>query len=218
MTDFHTLLDEYVGAADSIADISATVRRLWFYDFEGYPLRLWQGKGKLYTQDGNEWLGTIDANNNDHHATPAIQDGRDGSSASYEMSLTIPSIPGQSDFELYNALKAEQGLVAKRKLTSYLAIFKVDEALRPETPIVFYKELTMFSPKFSEKTEFDGGMVKRIYKVSIIAKDDNYGRSSIPNGTYTDTVQKRRAEELGVTGDRGCEYVATLANRTVQIP
>lgn len=219
MSEFYDLIDEYLGDSDSLSDIRVMIRRLWFYDFVDDPVRLWQGKGKLHTSDGNEWLGTIDANDADHHVAPPLQDGRDGSSASYNFSLTIPEMPGQSQFELYEAIKADQAKVAGRSLTCYLAIFKEGEALRPTTPISFFKELTMFSPRFSEKIEVDGeGRVQRVYQVSVVAKDANYGRSETPNGTYADTIQKRRAAEHGVALDRGSEFLALLANRTYQIP
>lgn len=219
MSAFDDLIDEIVGGVNDTFDIEVVVRRLWFYDFVGHPLRLWQGKGKLFTSDGNEWLGTIDAGNTDHHETPAIQDGRDGSSATYTMSLTIPDLPGENPGELYAAIKADQSLVAGRNVTCYLAIFKINEALRPTTPISYLKQLNLFAPKFAEKLEMDGeGRVKRVYTVSITAKDSNFGRSSFPNGTYTDTVQKNRAALLGQAVDKGCEYVALLANKTLQIP
>lgn len=56
------------------------------------------------------------------------------------------------------------------------------------------------------------------YTVSITAKDSNHGRSETPDRTYADTMQKRRAIELGVSVDRGAEYLVTLANRTYQVP
>lgn len=218
MSEFFDLIDEYMGDSDAITDIVICVRKLWFYDFDGYPVRVWDGKGKLFTTGNVEWLGSITASDQNLHVTPPIQDGRDGSSATYTMSLTIPDFPGQSAGELYEALKAEQSLAVGRNLTCFHAIFKEGEALRPSTPISFFKELTMFSPKFSEHTERDGDRVKQVYRVSIPAKDANYGRSNIPNGTYADSVQKRRAAELGVELDRGAEFLALLANRTYQIP
>lgn len=219
MSAFYDLIDEYLGDSDSLSDIVVVVRRLWFYDFVGEPLRVWQGKGKLYTSDNNEWLGTIDANDVDHHIAPSIQDGRDGTSASYSFSFTIPDLPDQDPLTLYNEIKADQSLVAGRSLTCYLAVFKEGEALRPSTPISFLKELTMFSPKFSEKMVIDSnGQQQRSYQVSVIAKDANYGRSEIPNGTYADTIQKQRAAKLGVALDRGSEFLAGLANRTYVIP
>lgn len=219
MSEFYTLLNEYVGDSDSIAEIRAVVRRLWFYDFVDNPLRIWQGKGLLTTNDGNQWLGTIDGNNIDHHQTPMMSDGRDGSSPTYEMSLKIPDIPGESAYQLFEKIKTEQALIANRLITCYLAIFKEGEGLRPDTPYVFFKQLNMVSTRFSENIESDddGKLVKN-YKVTLIAKDANFGRSNRPNGTYADTIQKQRALELGVSTDKGSEFLAALANRTYTIP
>ena len=219
MSEFYDVLEEYLGEDDALTDIRAVVQRLWFYDFVGTPLRLWSGKGRLFTTDGNEWLGTVDGNDNDHHSTPVIQDGRDGTSATYTFGLTIPEIPGESQFELYEALKADQALVAGRPLTCYLAVFQMNEGLRPLTPIIFYKQLKMIEPRFSEMVDTDDNMtLVRKYKVSVTAKDGNIGRSNRPAGTYADTMQKRRAAEMGVALDRGCEFLAALANRTYQVP
>lgn len=219
MSEFYDLLDEYLGDQDDITDIRVVVRRLWFYDFLDNPVRVWQGKGKLFTTGDVEWLGSIDASNTDHHKTPSIQDGRDGSSPVYTTSLTIPDLPGQNPGQLYEELKAEQSLVFGRKLTCYLAIFKQDEFLRVSTPITFFKELNMLSPKFSESLQPDGaGKYTRQYTVTINSKDGNFGRSTVPNRTYADAQQKERARQLGISVDKGSEYLAILANRTFQIP
>ena len=58
----------------------------------------------------------------------------------------------------------------------------------------------------------------RTYTAAITAKDNNHGRSETPDRTYADTMQKRRAAQLGVAVDRGSEYLALLANRTYQVP
>lgn len=219
MSEFYDLIDEYLGEADALTDITLTVRRAWFYDFDGFPLRLWQGMGKLFTSDGNEWLGSIHPGGADLHETQPIQDGRDGSSATYTFGLTIPDLPNQTALQLYNELKEQQGIAAGRSLTCYLVLFRENEGLRPNTPISFFKELTMFAPKFSEAiTRDESGSIHKIYRASIVAKDANFGRASVPNGTYADTIQKRRAAELGVDLDRGAEFLALLANRTYQIP
>jgi hypothetical protein len=213
MSDFYTLLDEYLGNDDALSDIRVVARRCWFYDFDGYPLWLWQGKGTLFTQDGVEWLGTVDNDNVDRHKVPALQDGRDGSSPTYSFSMNVPTM------DIYEELKADQWRVAGRDLVCYIAIFKEGEALRPTTPIVFLKQLTMVSVRFAEKLQADAsGKIDKIYTATVTSKDGNFGRSSIPNGTYTDTIQKFRAKQYGVTVDKGCEYVASLANRTLQIP
>lgn len=219
MTDFWTTVDEFYGDDDAIDDIRVTVRRLWFYDFNGAPVRMWEGQGKLFTSDGNEWLGTLTQDGTNLHTTPTLQDGRDGTSATYEFTLTIPDLPGEPARQTYDQLKEDQWRVNGRSLWCYLAVFKTDEGLRPSTPIIAFKELTMFSTRFNEKLDSpDGKRLERTYEISVVCKDANYGRSNKPNGTYADTMQKRRAAELGVENDRGCEFLAGLASRTYTLP
>lgn len=220
MSTFDELVEEYLGDSDALTDINVITRRLWFYDFVDYPTRMWAGQGRLFTEDGNEWLGTMLPNGGDIHTTPRLQDGRDGSSASYQFSMVIPDIEGTSAGELYNALKSEQDRVYNRTLTCYLAVFKDGEGLRPTTPIKFFKRLTMFSPLFSEKLDRDdAGRLVKTYTVTIKAKDDNYGRSKTPNRLVNDACQREYARQMGVTtpDDLGCEYVSSLANKTFTI-
>lgn len=219
MGAFYDQIDEILGAADDVTDIVAMVRKCWLYDFRDDPIRLWDGQGPFTDSEGNEWLGTMDANGGNIHKSPSLQDGRDGTSASYNFSMTIPSIPGEDTLALYEALKADQSKVFGRKLTCYMVLFIAGEGLRPGTPVSFYKEMTMFSPKFSETIErAASGTIVKNYVVSLTAKDSNHGRSETPDRSYADTMQKRRANQLGVAVDRGSEFLALLANRTYQIP
>ncbi len=219
MSEFDDLLEEYLGEGDALTDIRACVRNLWFYDFDGYPVRVWDGQGKLHTTDGNQWLGTIDGTGKNHHITPTIQDGRDGSSASYTTSISLFGVGDETPSQLYEEIKAEQSLAVGRKVTTYFAIFKEEEALRPLTPISFNKEFLIKSVQFSEKLESaSDGVLVRKYIVSANIKDNNFGRANVPNGTYADAIQKERARQLGVPLDRGSEFLALLANRTYQIP
>lgn len=213
MSEFYDYLEETLGQSDALTDIRTVVRKLWFYDFVDAPTRLWDGMGSLFTSDGNEWYGTIDPLGVNHHKTPNVQDGRDGSSATYTMSMPAPTQ------ELYEQIKAEKARATNRKIKVYMAIFKEGEALRPSVPIQFLKEMTMFGPRFSEKAAFDSNSVLvKNYTISISAKDGNFGRSNTPNRSYADTIQKEHAKQLGVALDRGCEHLASLANRTYQVP
>lgn len=219
MSEFYDKIDDILGDADDVTDIVCTVRKAWLYDFKDDPVFLWDGQGNFTDIDGTEWLGTIDANGGNHHKSPPLQDGRDGTSPTYSFSLTIPSLPGEGTLALYEALKADQSKVFGRSITCYLVLFNEREGLRPATPLSFYKQLTMFSPKFSEQIgRGQAGIVTKSYAVSLNAKDDNHGRSQTPDRTYADTMQKRRATQLGVSVDRGSEYLALLANRTYQVP
>ena len=208
-----------MGAPEALTDIVATARKCWLYDFLGDPLRLWDGQGNFTDSNGDEWLGTVDANGTNYHKTPGLQDGRDGSSASYNFTFNLPSIPGTDTLEVYNALKSQQDKAFGRNLTCYLVLFVEGEGLRPGTPISFYKQLVMSSPLFDEQIGRAGtGAIVKAYAASIKATDGNGGRADIPGRSYADTMQKRRAQELGVSVDRGSEFLALLANRTYQVP
>jgi len=217
MSAFFDALDEYLGDSGSVEEIQVVARRLWFYDFQTGPLRLWDGQGLLITEDDEEWLGSATDTGN-LHKTPTIKDGRDGSSGRYEFTLNIPDIPGQTAYESYEAIKAENDSVQGRSLVCYMAIFHRDEGLRPQTPYVYLKDFTMMSAVFNEKMSFNEGAMVRDYSVTIIARDGNTGRSNRPNRTYADTIQKEHARQLGVAVDKGSEYLAELANRTYTIP
>lgn len=213
MSAFTDLLEDYLGTASDTGDVRAIVRRCFAFDFVTTTVRMWRGQGKLFTTGGVEWFGTVDANGVDHLQVPSLDDGRDGTSKRYEFAL--PYI----DAATYAALKASQDEVAGRLITGYHAIFRPGEGLRPETPIDFFGHYTMQSPVFEERLSSpDGATFVKTYKVSVIAKNGNSGRSRAGGGTYSDTGQKARAALLGVSLDRGCEFVATLANRTFQIP
>lgn len=219
MSDFYTLLDEIIGTSDSIAEIRAMVRQCWFFDFDGYPLRVWIGQGKLHTSDGNKWLGSMDANSRSLLQTPRISDGRDGTAPTYEFTILLVDTPGVSAQEMYDAMKAEQWRVNGRPLTGYHALFQIGEGLRPNTPLEFFKDLTMQSSRFDEKLEMDGTSVVRRYSVTVVAKDGNSGRSSVPGGTYSPSVQRARARQFGIEfDDKACDFVASLADKTYQIP
>lgn len=211
MTLFRDRLEEYLGDAADGGDIRAVVRSCWWYDLPGLSIRMWQGQGRLYTADGSTWMGTIRPDGSDVHKTPRMTDGRDGTSLQYRFTI------GYLDRETYEGLKADQGMVSGARLVRYYALFRPGEGLRPDTPIEFAKELTLFAPEFDEKLEVSGFSLVRRYSVSVLAKDGNFGRSEVPGRTYADTMQKQYARNFGVDLDRGCEFVAGLANRTYKV-
>ncbi len=218
MSEFFDTLDDYLGAADSVEQIQVVARRLWYYDFDDAPLLLWDGQGLLTTHDDLEWYGSVVEGGVNLHKAPVIKDGRDGSSASFSSTLQIPDLPNQPAYELYEAIKAERSVVKGRSLTCYLAIFHREEGLRPQTPYIFLKGLTMQSATFNESFDMIDGSAVRRYSVSIQSRDGNTGRSRKPSRTYADTIQKEYARQLGVTVDKGSEYLAALADRTYVLP
>ena len=116
---FAGALEAITGTAADAYDIRAGVRRCFFYDFAGYPVRLWDGHGVLVA-GGHEWLGTFDAMDQNRHQAPSVRDPRDGTSPRYEFSL--PYI----DRTTFLALKADQALAAGRDLTCYHVLCRVE--------------------------------------------------------------------------------------------
>lgn len=213
MSAFEDKLNEYLSEATDPTDLRIMVRRFWKYDFLAGAVRVWDGMGKAYSEDGQEWLGTVSPEGMNFHQTPKISDGRDLASPRYQFSL------GYIDSTTYNALKASQDQVAGRTITCYLGIFEEGEGLRPQTALDYFDQFTMQSAIFEEKlTMGESGALQKQYVASVVAVNANAGRSRAPGGTYTDTSQKNRASILGVDGDRGCEFVAGLANKTFIIP
>lgn len=209
MSDFFTALDEVTSGASG--EIRFVTRNLWFYDFIDNPLRIWDGTGKLITSDGNKWLGSVNAVGQNIHVTPNIQDGRNGSSISYEMKLIVP------DASLFRSLKEDRDLAKKRDVTVYRALFKTNEALRPSTPIMFAKRMSILSLSFRETLEVNNGIPSINHEVTVSAKDSNLGRENKPNRTYSDSIQTQIAESHNLTPDLSCSYVANLANRTYTV-
>lgn len=202
---FATELLDAIGTATDAWDIRAATRRCWFYDIDGYPLRIWDGMGVLYA-DATEWLGTIDQNGTNHHQAPPVRDMRDGASPEYR--FTIPYV----DLTAFNAMKADQDLVKGRKVTCYRVIVLTNEGLRPGTALQFAYRLTMRGAEFSERME--GG--KLIRSASGLCRG-NDGRAKLPAGTMTDAAQQERARVLGLASDSGCAFVAANSNRTYVI-
>jgi len=199
------------GTATDSFDIVATVRRCFKYDFASGAVYIWDGQGILTTEDGQEWIGTIDADGVNHHNTPAVRDPRDGTSPRYEFS--IPYL----DAATYAAMKADQSVAAGRDIICYHALFNAKEGLLPQTPIRFAWKMTIRGVTFSEAVEENSGQFIASYNVTALARSLEYGRSRTPAGTFTDTAQNERARVLGVASDSGCSFMARNANRTFLI-
>jgi hypothetical protein len=204
-----TFETELLTALEQSGDSFVSTRRCFHYDFDGYPVRLWHGQGKLITSGGVEWLGTIDAAGEDHHTAPPIRDPRDGASPTYEFGIPFVSR------EAFDALKADQSKARDRDLTVYRVIVHPGEGMRPQTPIAFANRLVMRGVRFEKSlVEQQAGQWVENYAAFVSCRTVEYGRSRFPGGTYTDTSQNERAALLGVSSDSGCVFVAGNANRT----
>lgn len=207
---YETELLDALGDDTAAHDIQLTVRRCWFYDFDGYPVRLWQGQGTLVA-GGAEWLGTITADGTDFHRVSAVQDSRAGASPRY--TFTIPYL----DADTFAAMKADQALARGREVTCYLALVKPGEGMRPTTALRFSYRMLMVGTEFSERRGGEAPNIVTMRSASVIARSLEYGRSRMPNGTYTDTAQQERARLLGLASDSGCSFVARNARRTYEL-
>lgn len=202
------LLTQLGGVQDAF-DIKVSLRRAYHYDFDGSPVRLWDGQGVLVDTSGAQWIGTINADGVNAHSVPRLQDPRDGASPRYTFGL--PYI----DAATFAALKADQWRAKGRELTIYHAIFLRGEGLLPKTPLRFAWRLMMQGVEFDENVaEVSPGKVVRTYAGSVICRSLEYGRSNFPGGTYTDTSQNERAALLGLASDSGCVFVAGNSGRT----
>lgn len=204
---FQSALLDLTGSATDAWDIKAIVRRCFLYDFVNAPVRLWDGQGVL-TAGGYDWLGTHDANGRNLHQAPAVRDPRDGTSPRYE--FTLPYL----DQATFLALKASQTLAAGRDLICYQALFQVGEGLIPTTDLLFSYRLAIRGVQFAERVEGEPASATIIRSASVLAKSLEYGRSRMPNGTFTDTAQQERARQLGVAPDSGCSFVSKNSRRT----
>lgn len=207
MTTFEDELLALTGQASDAYDIRAMVRRCFLYDFEGAPVRLWDGEGVL-TAGGHEWLGTIDGDGVNRHIAPPVRDSRDGTAPRYE--FRMPYI----DKATFEAMKADQSRAVGRELTCYHALLKVGEGLLPTTPLRFSYKLIMRGVTFTETVEGAPGESVFVRSASVHARSLEYGRSHVPGGGYNAISQRERARLLGLESDSGCDFVAGNARRT----
>lgn len=212
MTAFDDTVDEYVGT-EGLSDIRAILRPCYFFDFDGYPVRVWQGQGRLITTGGVVWQGTVDGKGRDHLVAPKFNDGRDGSAGL--LTFEFPYI----DEATYLALRDDRSLAHGRRVTRYMAVFRPGEGLRPETPIDYDGHFYMQSTQFKEWVDVQGDVITRHFPVSVAVKNGNAGRSQARRGTYTPTGQRDRAFEMfGIEDDKGCDFIPELANKTYVRP
>ena len=112
-------------------------------------------------------------------------------------------------------MAADQGLVKGREITVYYALFKAGEGLVPSTPLRFDCKLIMTGCNFEETASMgEAGKVMFVRSATVNARSLEYGRSRVPNATYTDTAQRERARLDGLASDSGCSFVAGNSRRT----
>jgi hypothetical protein len=217
-----------VGSQSDSFDISASVRTCYFYDFDGYPTRIWDGQGVLTTTTSHggtftgtdvtlapdEWLGTVTASGGNLHQSPELRDPRDSNSPEYTFGMLI------FNKDMRDSIKADTSLAEGRSLSIYDAIMLSGEGLRPQTAIQLYTKLTIQSIRFLDEPiqTQDGSNPSIIYRAQAICRDAGKERSRAGMGTYTDVSQRERARLLGLPSDSGCSYVSANARRVIQFP
>lgn len=235
MTDFATALNAAVNLSGGVTDINAVVRRCFLFDFDGMPMRLWDGVGRLITVSShgdaataegpggetvsvaaNEWLGfrvPMDEGETLSLLTvPPLKSPRDGRNPDY--TFTFNGL----DRATADALVNETWRVSGRALTVFSVLLVDGEGLRPQAGLRWRLQLTMASCTFRHSVEWAGDGLRRTYPVDLLARNDNAGRAHAPGNTMNDTGQRRHAASLGVTEDAGGEYVPALAKRTFRFP
>ena len=225
MTTFSEYVVEQVGDASATHDVKLRVVNLFFYDFVGIPIRLWDGQGILTTSTGvgsaittplgtvepNEWIGTVDSEGNNLHQSPSLRDSRDGSSPRYEFGL--PFI----DKQTFDALRADQSLAKGRGITCYHVVVRSHEGLRPGIPMRFSDRLSIQNLRFLDNLDGDAGGQTKIYGVVVLARSNERGRSLAPLGTMTDTSIRERSRQLGIANDNGGIFISGNAERTYRV-
>ncbi|MBB95578.1 MAG: hypothetical protein CML68_13435 [Rhodobacteraceae bacterium] len=205
---FETELLASLGDADDAWDINITTRQCIFFDFDGYPIRIWDGMGKLIA-GGYEWIGALNAAGESAVSIPPLRDTRDGSNLRYEFGLPF------LDEDTFDALKADQDLARGRGVTVYEVLVNEGEGLRPGTDLHYDTGLKMRGAQFySGYQQISDGEFVRVYSASVIARVLDAGRSVAPRGTYSDTCQNERAVIAGESSDSGCVFVSENVNRT----
>ncbi len=186
-------------------------RRAWFFDFLGYPFRIWEGNGKCFAA-GQEWQGAIKGEQN-YFQAPRLSDGRSGESPLYEFRL------GYITKEGYDLLKNDDTVVKDRLIYWYRFYFKAGEYLRPLTAPLLVTTVMMKSRSFKETKVFDPASESIVsnYSVGVRARDGNEGQSEAPYAFVTDTDQNARSAALGVSPDRYARFVPLQINRTIAV-
>ncbi len=207
---FDARLVEMLGTATDTGDIRAVVRPFWKYEFASRTVRVWRGQGPAWDADGNKWLGTIDGSGTDHHKVPKIRDGRDGNSQRQDFGLMY------IDAETYELLKSQTSEVEGQPLTLYWGLFSTEKTVRIDVPLKFHAQWTMKNVRQDEKAVLDPktGKLTRQRNLIVAARGINVGRSQAPRLTATPQGQRLHADLLGVSGDKGMDFVPGLANRT----
>jgi hypothetical protein len=169
------------------------------FDFRSAPMRLWSGHGALATQDGLIWnglgeLGQIDG----------LEQAMNGTAP-----LTTFTLSGVSP-EIVAMAKGEKSEFAQRLAVVYLQFFDEDwQTLDLPHPVNF---CVMDTPEFDRPLVNDP-LASQTRTITITAESLFARGARPPYGSYSDRDQQAR-----FPGDRFCERLAELQNKTVIWP
>lgn len=199
-----------------MSDLSATVDAmlagrtvyaalLFFFDFDGDPVRYWTGPTTLRTLDGHTWKGGGSLISLDL-LSPAL--GTTAQPATVTLSGVDPSSV------LYAAQNIDKAI--ERDVITYVQFFGDGENGQQFQPLDMPYALGAW---ISDQPSFDGtgGTVRTI---SLSLESYFVGRSRSPNSYYSYTEQVNRAVAMGYTDavDTGGEFMTALQNKYVTFP
>lgn len=166
------------------------------FDFVSGIIRLWNGVGRLDTQDGQSWQGI--ANMGDVGSLDQSYNG-DAPSQTFRLSGV--------DADFANIARGNRDEYYRQPVTVYLQFFDEDWQTLDNPFAVTLREMQQLR---ASKQLTDGG---EVYTVEITAETPFTIRRRPPSSYYTD-----RDQQLRYPGDRGCEYVANIDGKSITFP
>ena len=181
------------------------------FDFTSETVRLWQGNGRLKTNDGSRWLAIGQLG-----SMSGIEQAVNGEAPEMSFTLTIRDDPEDEDpagISILRLARDEFEAEVKGRLVYVLAqFFGVDDPADPDNqrpldnpfPIACGRCLT---PSFN--------LDKRSGERSVTIKAESlFSLRSRPNfATYTDADQQKR-----FPGDKGFQFMGNLVSKVVAWP
>ena len=172
-----------------------SVRSAWllFLDFKDDPTRVWEGVGTLKTNDANTWSGIGELG-----SISGLEQTLNGSAPVARLALS------GVDPDLVTVTKNAADQIKGRDVTVYGQFFD-DDAKPLGSPF------SLWSGVMDQLTYSMSGEGPRTISVTAEGLFTRRGRPAF--GLLTDRDQKAR-----FAGDRGLEFVGSLANKTVTWP
>jgi hypothetical protein len=172
--------------------------RLVEFDFATTPLRLWNGAGRLRTNDDREWFGTGQLG-----AIDGTQEALNNEAV--QMRSTISGVPAEIMALVKDVNESEY---AGRIETVSVQFF--DE--KNKTLDAPYQIAAAFMDGLEVERKRDG-KGNSIRTITVTAEGIFAGRGLVPNAYYDDACQQAR-----FPGDLGCSFVADGSVKSIKIP